>query len=108
MSRAHGLSCIKRSSQSGFVYGLSPFAATVLTRPHGWFVEGFTVKSSRITTVHFACLWSYNGLTVVKSNYGRGERKQRLYGSLDGRHFRALTYAFVLNGYGNDSCYFAA
>ena len=29
MSRAHGLSCIKRSSQSGFVHGLSPFAATV-------------------------------------------------------------------------------
>ena len=30
MSRAHGLSCIKRSSQSGFVHGLSPFAATVI------------------------------------------------------------------------------
>ena len=29
MSRAHGLSCIKRSRQSGFVHGLSPFAATV-------------------------------------------------------------------------------
>ena len=28
MSGAHGLSCIKRSSQSGFVHGLSPFAAT--------------------------------------------------------------------------------
>ena len=94
MSRAHGLSCIKHSRQSGFVYGLSPFAATVLTGPHGWFVEGSMVKSSRITTVHFACLWSYNGLRVVKSNYGRGERKQRLYGSLDGRHFQALAYTF--------------
>ena len=31
MSRAHGLSCIKRSSQSGFVHGLSPFAATMGT-----------------------------------------------------------------------------
>ena len=77
MSRAHGLSWIKRSIQSGFVHGLSPFAATVLTRPHGWFVEGFTVKCSRFTAVHFACLWNCNGFTVVKSNYGRGERKQR-------------------------------
>ena len=30
MSRAHGLSWIKRSIQSGFVHGLSPFAATLL------------------------------------------------------------------------------
>ena len=50
--------------------------------------------------VHFACLWNCNGFTVVKSNYGRGERKQRFCGSLDGRHFRALAYAFVFNGYG--------
>ena len=56
---------------------MSPFAATVLTRPHGWFVEGSTVKCSRFTAVHFACLWKCNGFTVVKSNYGRGERKQR-------------------------------
>ena len=56
------------------VHGLS-FAAIVLTRPHGWFVEGF--KCSRFTAVHFACLWNCNGFTVVKSNYGRGERKQR-------------------------------
>ena len=51
------------------------FAAIVLTRPHGWFVEGF--KCSRFTAVHFACLWNCNGFTVVKSNYRRGERKQR-------------------------------
>ena len=51
------------------------FTAIVLTSPHGWFVEGF--KCSRFTAVHFACLWNCNGFTVVKSNYGRGERKQR-------------------------------
>ena len=51
------------------------FAAIVLTRPHGRFVEGF--KYSRFTAVHFACLWNCNGFTVVKSNYGRGEHKQR-------------------------------
>ena len=53
------------------------FAAIVLTRPHGWFFEGF--KCSRFTAVHFACLWNWNcnGFTVDKSNYGRGERKQR-------------------------------
>ena len=43
---------------------------------------------------------------VVKINYGRGE--QRFYGSLDGRHFRALAYAFVFNGYGIDSRHFTA
>ena len=51
------------------------FAAIVLTRPHRWFVEG--IKCSRLTAVHFACLWNCNGFTVVKSNYGCGERKQR-------------------------------
>ena len=36
MSRAHGLSWIKRSIQSGFVHGLSPFAATNEDLGNGW------------------------------------------------------------------------
>ena len=45
---------------------MSPFAAIVLTRPHGWFVEGFTVKCSRFTTVHFACLGTVTDLWLLR------------------------------------------
>jgi len=37
--------------------------------------------------VHFARLWNCNGFKVFKSNYGRGERKQRFCALLDKRHF---------------------
>ena len=59
MSRAHGLSWIKRSIQSGFVHGLSPFAAidVTITNFHVMHQERLDGVTSSCGAMHSGSKW---------------------------------------------------